>query len=229
MARLLAGGFRVIRIERRLYAANRQPKSPHSIQRETEDLEALFARVGEPVVLVGHSSGGVVAMQTALRIPAAIRGLVLYEPPVAVSQPLGGDALTRARAALARGDESGALMIHLREMVELPWGKVLLLRVLPTWKRLRRYARPQIADDEALESLGVGIERYTRLAMPVLLIGGTRSPRHLLARLEALARVIPRTQTAMLPGQGHSANLTAPDQVARLVGEFAAAAFGNAP
>jgi pimeloyl-ACP methyl ester carboxylesterase len=229
VARALSGTFRVIRIARRLYARAEQPKSSHAIQREVEDLAALFARIGEPVLLLGHSSGGVVALETALQCPAALVGLVLYEPPVALDRPLGGEALVRAKQALARGNPSQALTIHLRDIVRFPWILVLLMRLLPGWKQLCAVAPAQIADTEAIEALGVGIQRYARLEMPVLLFGGTRSPAHLRERLAALAHVIPHAQTTLLRGQGHLANLMAPDQVARLVREFAETVFATMP
>ncbi len=229
VARALSGTFRVIRIERRLYARNRQAKSPHTIQREVEDLAALFARIGEPVLLLGHSSGGVVALETALQCPSAVAGLVLYEPPVAVDRPLGGEALVRAKQALARGNTSQALTIHLRDIVRFPRILVLLMRLLPAWKELCALTPAQIADTEAIEALGVGVQRYARLEMPTLLFGGTRSPAHLGERLEALARVIPHAQTTLLRGQGHLANLRAPEQVARLVREFAEAVLLATP
>src|SRR5512132_385639 len=72
VARALSSTFRIIRIERRLYARDRQPRSPHAMRREIEDLAALFARIGEPAVLLGHSSGGVVALETALQHQSAL-------------------------------------------------------------------------------------------------------------------------------------------------------------
>lgn len=229
VARALSGTFRVIRIERRLYARNRQAKSPHTIQREVEDLAALFARIGEPVLLLGHSSGGVVALETALQCRSAVAGLMLYEPPVAVDRPLGGEGLVRAKQALARGNTSQALTIHLRDIVRFPRILVLLMRLLPVWKELCALTPAQIADTEAIEALGVGVQRYARLEMPTLLLGGTRSPAHLGERLEALARVIPHAQTVLLRGQGHLANLRAPEQVAQLVREFAEAVLLATP
>jgi pimeloyl-ACP methyl ester carboxylesterase len=229
VARALSGSFRIIRIERRLYARDRQARSPHAIQREIEDLAALFACIGEPAVLLGHSSGGVVALETALQHQSALAGLILYEPPVAVTRPLGGDALVRAREALAHGNMSQALMIHLRDIVKFPLPLVLLIRLSPGWKELCAVMPAQIADNEAIEALGVGIQRYARLTMPTLLFGGTRSPAHLRERLAALGQVIPQAQSTLIRGQGHMANLEAPEQVAQLVREFAEEIFSATP
>jgi hypothetical protein len=53
---------------------------------------------------------------------------------------------------------------------------VLLPLVRPLWRQLMMFAPGQILDDNELESLGVGIERYAVIEIPVLLLGGTRSP-----------------------------------------------------
>ena len=191
VASALAGGFRVVRVERRLYGGSGPARSPHAMAREVEDVEAVLARLGEPALLVGHSSGGIVALETALRRPATLAALAVYEPPVALDAPLGGAALTRARAAIARGRPGKAMAIHLVDVVEMPWLTVMLLRLTPAWKTLKGWAAAQIPDDEAIASLGVGIHCYARIALPTLLLGGGRSPAPLRRALVSLARLIP--------------------------------------
>jgi pimeloyl-ACP methyl ester carboxylesterase len=223
----LAPRYRVLSIERRLYGKSGAPQSPHSIAREVEDLEALFERIGEPVVLVGHSSGAVVALETALATPNSIVGLALYEPPVAVSKPIGGEPLVRARRALDRGNKSAAMWIHLRELVRFPLPQLVLLRCLPrAWHGMAAMAPGQITDAEGIEALGVGIERYASIKIPTLLIGGTASPANLRERLNALSRKLPRLhRISIMEGQGHIANHHAPRLLVELVGEFAASLF----
>ena len=142
---------------------------------------------------------------------------------MAAVEPLGGEALRRARAALDAGDPDRAITIHMREIVGA--GRLLVAamrRVPPAWQVVRGHAAAQIADDEAIESLGVGLDRYARLDLPVLLLGGGRSPAHLRERLDALAAVLPRLEeVVVLDGQGHLANLRAPGEVARVIEGFA--------
>jgi pimeloyl-ACP methyl ester carboxylesterase len=226
VAAALAGRFRVLRFDRWTYRdghADAAPSGAEAMAGEVGDVLAVAAAAGERPLLVGHSSGAVVALESALAAPAAFRAMVLYEPPVAVDEPLGGEALRRARLALDAGDPDRAITIHLREIGGA--GRLMVAgmrRMPPVWQLVRAHAAAQITDDEAIESLGVGLGRYARLDLPVLLLGGDRSPAHLRRRLDALAAVLPRPEeVVVLEGQGHMANLRAPAEVARVIAAFA--------
>ena len=226
VAAALAGRFRVLRFDRWTYRdghADPAPAGAETMAAEVADVLAVAAAAGERPLLVGHSSGAVVALESALADPSAFRAMVLYEPPVAVDEPLGGDTLRRARAALDAGDPDRAITIHMREIAGAGRPMVAALRRLPpVWQVIRGHAAAQITDDEAIESLGVGLGRYARLDLPVLLLGGGRSPAHMRARLDALAAVLPRLEeVVILEGQGHMANLRAPGEVARVIAAFA--------
>jgi pimeloyl-ACP methyl ester carboxylesterase len=226
VAAALAGRFQVLRFDRWTYRdghADTAPAGADTMAAEVGDVLAVAAAVGGRPLLVGHSSGAVVALESALAEPSAFRGLVLYEPPVAFVEPLGGGALRRARAALDAGDPDRAITIHMREIAGAGRLSVAAIRRLPPiWQVVRGHAIAQITDDEAIESLGVGLDRYARLDLPVLLLGGGRSPAHLRERLDALAAALPRLEeVVILDDQGHMANLRAPGQVARVVAAFA--------
>jgi pimeloyl-ACP methyl ester carboxylesterase len=174
VAAALTARFRVLRFDRWTYRdghADAAPAGADAMAAEVRDVLAVAAAVGGRPPLVGHSSGAVVALESALAAPSALRGMVLYEPPVAVGEPLG-EALRRARAALDAGDPSRAITIHVREIVGAGRLAVAAMRrVPPIWQVVRGHAPAQITDDEAIESLGVGLDRYARLDLPVLLLG----------------------------------------------------------
>lgn len=223
VARRLTTRFRVLRFDRRPYRPASGEIPMESMAGEVADVVAVASAVHERLLLVGHSSGAVVALEAAIASPEAFVGLVLYEPPVAVSSPLGGDALRRAREAIERQEPGLAITIHLREIVRVPGYQVTLLRLfVPLWGRMKRLAASQIADDVALESLGVGIDRYRDLNVPALLLGGARSPRHLRMRLDSLRKVLPRVDSVViLERQGHVANVGAPSKLATIIEGFA--------
>jgi pimeloyl-ACP methyl ester carboxylesterase len=214
-------GLRALRYDRFPYRAPTHTVSgAETMAREVEDLLAIAKAIGDPLLLVGHGSGAVVALQAARRRRFA--GLVLYEPPVAVTEPLGGEALKRARAALDRGEPGKAMAIHLGDIVGMR-GLARFMRVFPPLRRaMGRYAAGQIADDEALESVGVGLDQYAQVTTPALLLGGAKSPTHLKQRLAALSKTLPTVDSVVIMrGQGHMANQGAAAEVARIITEFA--------
>jgi pimeloyl-ACP methyl ester carboxylesterase len=246
VAARLSGRFRVVRIVRRQYRLDRPAPVPYSIAREAEDVLALAADIGQPMVIVGHSSGGVVALEALAAAPAAaFAGAVLFEPPVAIGPPPRdqapgdqapgaeghgseaadgktpeGEPLDRARAAVAAGKPGKAMQIFVRDVVGMPapyaWAVRPLVAVIP---RLRALAPRQISD---LDGVGPRLDVYARIETPTVLLGGERSPAHLGERLDALAAVMPHAEKVVLARRDHSAHLKAPDEVARVIETLAA-------
>ena len=224
VARRLTSRFRVLRFERFTYRSDPTPAAADAMKGEVSDVVAVAEAVDEPVLVVGHSSGGVVALESALVAGSRVAGLVLYEPPVAVTEPLGGAALREARAALDAGDPDQAMTVFLRDIVAVPPLVVSLLRLVPPlWRRQRGYVRAQVADTEAIETLGVGLGRYAALDVPALLVGGgLLSPSKLRGRLEALATALPRADSMVIVKRGgHGMHLSAPGTLSRTIADFA--------
>ncbi len=222
VAGLLADQFRVVRVQRRLYALGAPVTLPHTMAAEAADVLVVADRLDRPL-LVGHSSGAVAALEAALVSPASFSAMVLYEPPLATTSPIAGEPGRRARAALDAGDPVAAMEIHMRDIVGLPPAVVAAMFALPEARtRFAQVAAAQIADDEALDALGLGIERYGALDVPAVLIEGDGSPAHLRRRLADLAAILPCVeQIVTLPGQGHTAHLTAPDLLADVIRKVA--------
>jgi pimeloyl-ACP methyl ester carboxylesterase len=70
LAQHLDGRFRVVAYDQRGHGDSAGVGGPMTLQRGVRDAENVVAAVGEPVdLLIGHSWGGAVAIQTGLRIP----------------------------------------------------------------------------------------------------------------------------------------------------------------
>ena len=117
---LLAPKFHVFAPD--LYDAGKGPHWPSDriigLRDEAELIEPVLADAGSPVVLVGHSYGGAIALIAALASPGTLRALVLYEPTLFslldAEKPPPNDAdgiravVADAGAALCAGNRDAA-------------------------------------------------------------------------------------------------------------------------
>lgn len=218
---LLAARVRSLRVHRRPY--RQDVPEPVSIAEEVGEVVALAVSVGGGVILVGHSSGGVVALEALVARPDLFVGAVLYEPPLVIGPPLGGAAYLLAKAAIDAGRPGFAMRIFLRDVVKVPawlaWVAGVFVGLVP---RMRALAPRQVGEVAAIDTIGCRLDAYAAIGIPVVLLGGDRSPRHLADRLDALQRVLPRVERVTLRGMGHDANRRAPAEVARVILDFEA-------
>lgn len=220
VAAQLSPRFRVVRIVRRHYRLDLAADG-YSISGEVKDVQALAEAVGEPMVIVGHSSGAVVALETLAASPGTFAGAVLFEPPVATGppDPAGSEALALAKAAVAAGKPGKAAQIFIRDIVGMPAFSAWILRPLVgLHPRMQALIPRQISD---LDGVGLRLDVYAQITAPVLLLGGERSPAHLAKSLDALAAVMPDAERVTLARRDHLANRKAPDEVARVIETFA--------
>lgn len=223
----LAKDYRTVRIQRRIYAPGASLPPDHSMAVEAADILAILALLDQPVLLVGHSSGAVAALEAALLAPSSFAGIVVYEPPMPTRTLVSGEAGQRARAAFDGGDPVEAIRIHLRDVVGMPGAQVEAMLADPDARSVFvAVAGPQLTDGEAVDRLGVGIERFATLEVPTTILEGDSSPAHLRERAADLVSVLPDSRLVTLPGQGHIAHLTAPDLLADAVRDAARSAFG---
>jgi pimeloyl-ACP methyl ester carboxylesterase len=133
----------------------------------------------------------------------------------------------RAQDALRAHRTGRALTIFFRDVVGVPASTAALsgsvLGLLPHWRAL---AARQIADLAAIDDVGVALDRYAAIDVPVVLLTGDRSRPHLGRRTRALAEAIPRARTVLLRGHGHDANRRAPAEVATEIEALAQAVLG---
>lgn len=75
-----ADDYTILRYDKRGHGLSEAPPAPYTIQQHTNDLAGLLTALGlSPVVLIGISVGGMIALNFAHRHSAQIRGLVLSD------------------------------------------------------------------------------------------------------------------------------------------------------
>jgi pimeloyl-ACP methyl ester carboxylesterase len=221
VAQRLAPRYRVLRVHRRQYRLDLEDLDGFPMAREADDAIAVASAVGAPVLIVGHSSGGVAALEALVRSPSSFKGAFLYEPAVTVLGEPWDEPLGRAVAAIDAGNPGRAMTIFARDVVHtsalIAHIGGALVGVLPKYRAL---APRQIFDMKAIHDLGIRLDAYAAIDAPTLLLSGERSPKHLGERIDALAEVMPHAEKVMFAGQGHTGNKKAPKGLADLIAGF---------
>jgi pimeloyl-ACP methyl ester carboxylesterase len=210
---------RVVLLRRRLYRLDLPSRPERAMTDQVAEVLKVARGLGQPCVVVGHSSGAIIALEALAADPSPFAGGVLYEPPAPLTDlPIGKPTtLPRARAALARGRVGRAMQIFLHDAVQVsPWVSALTpaMTLLPG---VRRYVPRQIDDLESIVALGVRSDAYADIDRPLWFLTGETSPTHLRQRCERLAANHPRAGLITLPGVGHGANQSRPRQMGDLL------------
>ena len=218
VAELLAADFTVHVMTRR--GTGRSGDSDtYELAREYDDIEAVLAATGSHR-LIAHSFGAVCALGAASR-SSSLERLALYEPPLTVDEPVvPDDALAAIEAAHARGDVSTVLEIGLTRCVRMPPSVVADLRRSPIWSDLERDGVQWAREIRALHDLTPGVERYTVITTPTLLLVGGSTQEHHRRAIESLHASLPQSSIAELSGADHEGHISDPEQVAGVLLPF---------
>jgi pimeloyl-ACP methyl ester carboxylesterase len=189
----------------------------YSLEREIEDVAAVLEQAGDGATLFGHSFGGALAVEAALRDETVDR-LVLYEPvvPADPDELFGDDDLDRVES-LADDDPDTALETFFREVVGVSDEEFEGLRSSPQWETGKRTIRTVPREVRALASHAFDTAGYEELAIPTDLVMGGQSPEHLREWTERVAGLLPNSGLIELAGMGHDGLITDPDRFGQLI------------
>ena len=226
LAAALADRFTVHLFNRRGRPDAAPRSQPYTFEQDIDDLAAVLKHTGSGNV-IGHSSGGFIALQAALRLP--IDRLALYDAAVSIDGSFPSGWLDGARAAARSGDTARAMALtsagintHMAA-AKLPFGVQTAFCRLFLRTSIGRTMGDLLAmtlDESHQIRLHDGpAERWAGVTAEVLLACGAGGPRYYVRSNEALARALPRARTLQIPHSGHDAINRAPR---RLVEPFAA-------
>ncbi len=164
----------------------------YALEREYEDVVAVVESAGEGVNVLGHSYGGICAVEAAL-LTDKIRKLVLYEPPMGFlkSPP---HVVERLQTLLEEGRRDELLGCFMQEVAGLPSDQVELMRSLPAWKARLDAADTIPREERASREYVFDQGRFPDLEVPTLYLQGGDSSEPFKA---AARRCAPLCRTAV--------------------------------
>ncbi len=193
----------------------------YAIEREFEDVAAVVDAIGQPASVLGHSFGGICALEASL-LTRNIEKLVLYEP--GVPQPgipgVPDGIIERLQSLLDAGDREATWTTFMLEIAGLSPDEVSQFKSSPLWPARLASTHTLVREIRALEDYAFDPERFNARHVPTLLLLGGESSDAEKAATEALDRILPDSRIALLPGQEHVAMYTAPRLFAREVLAF---------
>jgi pimeloyl-ACP methyl ester carboxylesterase len=194
--------FTVLAIDRRGRGRSGDAKD-YALEREFEDVAAIVEWAGEAVNVLGHSYGGVCALEAAL-LTDRIRKLVLYEAPMGflVSPP---HVVHRLEALLEAGQRDELVAFFMQEVAGLPPDQVELMRSLPAWEARLAVAHTIPREERASREYAFDPDRFRDVHVPTLLLEGGDSAEAFKVAGEAVRAALPNCRVIVMPGQRHAA------------------------
>lgn len=211
--------FRVYAMDRRGHGGSGDTGT-YRFEDEWADIAAVIEAIGGPVDVVGHSFGGTCALE-ATRLTTHVRRLVLYEPPMPFGRRFWPTALGgRMQALLDAGRPEEALMLFLREIIQMPAVDLDTARGSPSWSTRVATAHTIPRELQSLDTYGIDYASLRALSVPTLLLLGGATLPSLKTETEQLQGLLPNSRVAVMAGQGHVAMRTAPEVLAREIIQF---------
>ena len=220
----LAEPFRLIRYHRRGFAGSAPLPASFSIEDQASDARSLLTHLGvERAHVIGHSYGGVTALQLALDAPGLIHSLTLLEPALLMvpSAQALWDAIASAAQLHHSGDTAGAVDRFLSAVGGANW-RSLAESTVPGAPEQAERDGATFFDVEvpALQNWVFDADCAARISQPVMYVIGTESGQIFEEGLKLVRSWFPETREARVPGVNHLLQMQKPGLVAQGISEF---------
>jgi len=228
-ASALAEHFTVHIIERRGRGKSSPQGDDYSMSKEREDVFALQQKTGASL-LVGHSFGGLVALEFARNNPSLTK-LAVYEPGVSIDGSIPMDWMPGYEKKLAEKKYLDAFVEFSlgvgpeRARNTPPWLMKLLLPLFLSSheRKLMLGLLPEnLREHQEVARLDSSYENYREIAADVLLMyGGKSNTTWVDLSMKRLAVALPRSETKEFPKLDHfGIDKKAPREVAQAVSAY---------
>jgi pimeloyl-ACP methyl ester carboxylesterase len=224
----LAGQYRLINYHRVGYGQSDRASGPMSVAQQAADARALLQQLGiQRAQIVGHSYGGVIALQLALDAPEVVHSLALLEPsiPAALGDPDVAlkfmEGVGKAFAQFGAGDKAGAVDTWLTGAFG-PGYREIADRALPAW-----FEQAAKDSDVVFQVEAANIQQWNftpveaaRITQAVLSAYHHDNWPGFQKAHNLLKAWIPQTETAVLPIERHLLQIMNPSAVAVELADF---------
>jgi len=202
-----------------------------TIAQQAAQLRALLMHLDiKRAHVVGHSSGGVIALQLALDAPGRVQTLALLEPAVPVvsatssAQPAARSGIAVAIERYRAGDNSGAVDTFLRTVAGASYRATLDERLPEAFAHAVAAADTFFAQElPAVRAWTFDVEDAARIQQPVLAVMGQRSPEVApiwRQRQEWLMASLPHAESFVLADATHLLHVQNSRDMAERLAEF---------
>ena len=216
----LRGQWRCISWDERGHGQTADPAhcDPFTYYDSANDLAALLAHLGvRQAVLVGMSQGGYLSLRCALTHPEVVRALVLIDTQALQEDPqkmAGHEVLVKAWLEGGLSDEIAAMVAHI--ILGDGWAGATAWQA--KWKQV---TVPNLL--QCFTTLGSRDDISARLGeinVSALVVHGALDHAIDLGSAQAMHDALPQARMVVVPGAGHSSNLTHPEPVNAALTEF---------
>lgn len=218
-------GYRVIRYHRRGYGGSSPVKGQITIEQQARDCAGLMRALGvERAHVVGHSYGGVIALQLALEAPGLVHSLVLMEPALILVVPSGQammQQMTPITEMYQRGEKQQAAAAFIQGIsrpnaqqifdAEIPGGYADALGMADMFFAIEM---------PALGSWSYRPQDVERIQQPVLYVIGDETPPPFFDIQQLLAKSLPHMVSSKIAGGTHLFDIERPGPTADTIARF---------
>lgn len=207
---------RVLVLDNRGHGRSEAPgdRAAYTVEAMAHDVEALVEEVGfDRYHLVGHSMGGAVAQETALRAPGRLLSLTLHD----TSHRFGGGARAELMQRWLEYRHRVAEEQGMAAVAELP-SPVAPPPHMPAERQQETKRRLAAMSVDAFLGAWAGLDawagttdRVAEIRLPTLVVYGDLDAAPLVAASQFLAATIPGAVIEMIPETGHSPQFERPE------------------